>query len=92
MQVVIYSRKHRVVHAKGFIKQWVFVPLAVAGTACIHLVVKFGIRHVEFKRGYTNDRPILFMEFNELEGILAIEDKVVVEFIPSNRLFDVVKT
>lgn len=68
---MVHSCKHGVVYAKGFIKQWVFVSLAVASAACVDLVVEFRIGYVEFERGYTDDRPVLFMEFNELKGILA---------------------
>jgi hypothetical protein len=39
---------------------------------------------VELEGGYANDRPILFMELDELESILAAEDKIVVQFIPSD--------
>lgn len=68
---MVHRRKHGVVYAKGFIKQWVFVSLTLAGATCIDLVVELRIRYVEFERGYTDDRPILFMKFNELKGILA---------------------
>lgn len=85
MQVVVYSCKHRVVHAKGFIKQRVFVSLPVAGAAGIHLVVKLRVRDMKLEWSYADDRPIFFMELNELESILAAEDKIVVEFIPSDN-------
>lgn len=81
---MIYSREHGVVHAKGFIKQRILVPLSVAGAAGIHLVVELRIGDMELEWGYTNDRPILFMKLNELEGVLAAKDKIVVKLIPIN--------
>jgi hypothetical protein len=41
---------------------------------------------VELEGGYANDRPILFMQLDELENILAAEDKIVVQFIPSDGI------
>lgn len=85
MQVVVYSRKHGVVHAKRFIKQRIFVALSVAGAAGVYLVVELGVGDVQLERGNANDWPILLMELNEFERILAAEYKIIVEFIPRDN-------
>jgi hypothetical protein len=38
---------------------------------------------MKFPRRYPDDRSILFVQLNDLERVLAAEDKIVVYFVPN---------
>ena len=84
MLIMVDSGKHGVVHAKGLRKPVVLVAFLAAGAAGIDHIVEICIGAVELPWRDADDGSVLFVQLDELEGVLAIEDQVIVKLVPES--------
>ena len=52
----------------------------------VNLVIKVGVRNMDFFGIYSNDGTVFFVQFANFEDILATMNAVVEEFVPITRI------
>lgn len=83
MEVMVSSGYGRHVRAETLSLPVPDIPLLFVG---IYLVVKVGVRNMDFFGIDSDDGAVLFVQFAYLEDILATVNAVVEEFVPSSLL------
>ena len=84
MQIVPHSRKRRLRNAELANKPFPFVPHL--GGVGVDDIVEVRVGDVDFFRVDADDGVVFVVELADVEGVLAFEVDVVVEFVPVGSL------
>lgn len=82
MSVMINRSKHAMVQPKGFREPCILVAFAAGSGGGVDFIVEGWVGAVEFPRGDSDYGTVFLVEFDKLEGVLAVKNEVVVEFVP----------
>ena len=82
MSIMIDGRKHAVIQAKGFCEPCILAAFAARGGRCVDFIVEGWVGAVEFPRGDADYGTVFFVKGDYFEGVLAVENQVVVKFVP----------
>lgn len=79
---MVDSRKHAMIQTEGFGEPGILATFAAGGGGCVYFIVKGWVGAVEFPWGDADYGTVFFVEGDDFEGVLAVEDQVVIEFVP----------
>lgn len=70
------------IQAKTFCKPCILAAFAAGGGGDVDFIVEGWVGAVEFPGGDADYGTVFFVEGDDFEGVLAVEDEVVVDFVP----------